>query len=162
MRQILTNSPDVALVLPFDGHRHRVALLRRIVPEPEPRESLEKLAGPRRPDALLRLHVDRDGVTGEDGHADGRGRDRQIRRPEDLARLVDELQLFAGIAVGAELIDVWNQVEGNPVGEEPGHDRLPPGPRQGLLAQVLDAPDTRPRNRLIAGRDDTTHSTGVV
>src|SRR6185437_7422480 len=106
------------------------AVLRGLVPEREAREGRERLAGALATDRTLGLRVHRDGVRREHRHPYRGRRDGQIGQLEDLAHLVDELDLLAGVAVVRELVDVGDQVEGDLVLEEARGDGLPAGPRE--------------------------------
>src|SRR6267378_7171526 len=99
MREILADAPDPAVVLSLDVDRHRVALLRGLVPHLETGEMAEELARALDADLVFRLDVHGDGVTGEHRHPDRRRRDQEVRCLEDLARLVDELPFLARVAV---------------------------------------------------------------
>jgi hypothetical protein len=56
----------------------------------------------------------------EDGHADGRGRDPQVREMEDLAALGDELPFLLRVAVVKEDVDLGQRVERDRVGIDAG------------------------------------------
>src|SRR5947209_20535041 len=84
MREVLPHAPHPTVVLSLHVHRHRIAPLGGLVPYLEPREAAEELARARGGDLLFRLDVHGYRVACEDRDANGRGRDHEIRRLEDL------------------------------------------------------------------------------
>src|SRR5438094_925767 len=141
MREVLPHAPHPTVVLSLHVHRHRIAPLGGLVPYLEPREAAEELARARGGDLLFRLDVHGYRVACEDRDANGRGRDHEIRRLEDLARLVDQLPLLARVTVRRERVDGGNQVERDAMREVPRHHRLAARPGQRLLPQVVDPID---------------------
>ena len=104
MREILAHASDEAVVLALDVHRHRVALLSRLVPEHAARETVRTDPGPG--SRVILTSVSTFTATEWAVNTGTRtvvGDDRQIRRLQDLAHLVDQLQLLAGVPVVAEL-----------------------------------------------------------
>src|SRR6478672_12571176 len=95
VRRILADAADIHGIGPGRGQGHRVVRVPRIVDHLNPRRRPQYLAGLVGLHWLFELDVDRLGVPDGDWHTDARGADRQVRRGEDLARLVDHLAFFA-------------------------------------------------------------------
>ncbi len=89
---------------------------------------------------LACLHVDRLGVAVHDRHAHAGGADPDRGVVEDLARLVDELELLVGVVVaGREGAGVREGVERDLVGVGAGRiDRALVQQRVGLIEQLVD------------------------
>ncbi len=86
-------------------------------------------------DARIMFGLEENGLAVRETHgdADGRRRDVQLGQVEDLARLLDDLELFAAIAVRVEPADLRNHVARDRRGERYGR-RLVCLLRERLLA----------------------------
>ena len=161
-RDVLPDASHEAVVLALDRHRHRIAPLGGLVPEPKAGEPGEDLTCARARDLERRLGVHRDGVGREHGHADRGRRHRKIGQLQDLPHLVDELHLLARVASLAELVDVRDHVEGDLMIEELRRDGLSPRPGERLARQLLHPLHTRAGHRLIARGDHPPKATRLV
>ena len=79
--------------------------------------------------------------------------EHQIGDMEHLTGFIDHLQLFFGVAVGAEGVDVRDQVERDAVGKRFGVDRFAVEDLAGLVDQFLHTFGTRAGSCLIGGGD---------
>src|SRR3546814_1930180 len=79
---------------------------------------------------------------------------------EDLAGLVDQLHLLAGVAVGVEVAAVRDHVEGDLHRIDLRLDRLEVEQAGGLAAEFLQRPAPGTRHRLVGGDVDALDAGG--
>ena len=112
--------------------------------------------------ALARLDPHGLRVPGHDRHAHARDGHRQVRQLEDLARLVDELQLLVGVAVvAAEGAGQGQHVVGDRRRVDRGGGRLAGERVARLLVQRVDRLRAGAGHRLV-GRDGDVLEAGLV
>jgi hypothetical protein len=132
----------------------------------------QQLSGPGNRQRPLELRVDAQGVAGEDGHANARGRHGQVGDLQDLAALVAQLVLLDRLVVDqvtgerqdvegdrSDVLRGRRELDGAPVPAQ--LDRLVPGGPD-LLVQLGDRRPAAARDGLVGGHHQAAQAGLVV
>src|SRR5579875_1872843 len=161
---VAADASDEHAVLAGGVDRERVERGGGVVEDGDAGRGGEQLACALGRELLARLHVDGLGVAVDDGHAHARGGDADREVVEDLARLVDELELLVGVVLaGGEAAGVRQRVERDLVRVRARRvDVALVQQRVRLVEQLVDGALAGAGDRLVGADDEPLDAGGVV